>query len=194
MSELQRLWRDLPDLGVEDARAFLAHLTRDPEFLATQILPLLGQVAPAREPHIAAAYGAREASNCLQVFVWPVGAATPIHDHTSWGAYHCVVGSLLEERYVRLDNGAQPNTAHLRKLWQRVWRRVDGASTVGAYEYGIHRVANRGRRPAISIHLYGPRMGLFDGRDYDPARDFVCDRLELNELAPYPTILPHQSG
>ncbi len=26
--------------------------------------------------------------------------------------------------------------------------------------------------------MYGPRMGTFDGRDYDPRRDFVCDRIE----------------
>jgi hypothetical protein len=26
--------------------------------------------------------------------------------------------------------------------------------------------------------MYGPRSGVFDGRDYDPKRDFVCDRLE----------------
>jgi hypothetical protein len=26
------------------------------------------------------------------------------------------------------------------------------------------------------VHLYGPRMGTIDGRDYDPSRDYVCDR------------------
>jgi hypothetical protein len=31
---------------------------------------------------------------------------------------------------------------------------------------------------AISVHLYGPRLGEIDGRDYDPSRDFVCDRRE----------------
>jgi hypothetical protein len=193
VSEFQRLWRDLPELGFEDAPTFLARLAGDPAFLATHILPLLAQVVLAREPAIAATFGTREASNCLQVFVWPAGAATPIHDHTSWGAYHCVVGSLLEERYARLDDGAQPNTARLRRQWRRVWNRADGASTVGAYENGIHRVANAGARPAISVHLYGPRMGAFDGRDYEPSRDFVCDRLELDELAPHPLMVPYLS-
>jgi hypothetical protein len=28
------------------------------------------------------------------------------------------------------------------------------------------------------VHLYGPRLGEIDGRDYDPSRDYVCDRLE----------------
>lgn len=175
------LLRELPQLAFEDAGAFLVRLTREPSFLAGHILPFLVPNTQSPQPYIAASFGTREATNCLQVFVWPSGAATPIHDHTSWGAYHCVVGSLLEQRYVRLDDEQQPNTAHLRKLWQRAWSRGDGTSTVGAYENGIHRVANPSRRPAISVHLYGPRTGVFDGRDYDPSRDFVCDRLEVED-------------
>lgn len=183
LSLLQRL----PELGREDATPFLTQLLREPAFWQAYILPLLAPAAPAREPFIAATFGSRESAPCLQVFVWPAGAATPIHDHTSWGAYHCVVGSLWEERYARLDDAAQPSTAHLRKLWRRVLRRADGASAVGAYEQGIHRVANRSSRLAVSLHLYGPRMGALDGRDYDPARDFVCDRLESDDVMSHPS-------
>ena len=189
-SEWERLWHALPALTFQDASAFLTRLLRHSAFVRSQILPLLEQVTPAQEPYIAASYAAHDATTCLQVFVWPAGAATAIHDHTSWGAYHCAVGSLLEERYARLDDGAQPNTAHLRQVWRRIWRRADGASTVQPYAGGIHRIANPGSRPAVSVHLYGPRMGLFDGRDYDPSRDFVCDRLELEDVAPLSTLWP----
>jgi len=182
-SEFERLYQRLPELAFEEAGAFLAHITHDSSFVIAQLLPLLARVRPAREPYIPVSYGTQETSTCMQVFVWPAGATTPIHDHTSWGAYHCVVGSLLEERYERLDDGAQPSTARLRRMWQRSWRRDDGASMVLPYEKGIHRVVNPGSRPAISVHLYGPRMGILDGRDYDPARDFVCDRLELGAVA-----------
>jgi predicted metal-dependent enzyme (double-stranded beta helix superfamily) len=184
MSAIERFCKHLPTLTFEDAGAALADLASEPAFLGTQILPLLSQVPRLMGPYIAQTYGSQEDSACLQVFVWPAGATTPIHDHTSWGAYHCVVGSLLEERYERLDNGARPNTAHLRKLWRRTWSRQDGVSTLQPYEDGIHRVANPGSRPAISMHLYGPRLGVLDGRDYDPSRDFVCDRLEKERLAP----------
>ncbi len=177
---LSQYFRYLPQLASEDASSFLRHLTHHSGFLATHILPLLAHIKTAREPYIAATFGTREASTCLQVFVWPAHATTTIHDHTSWGAYHCVAGSLLEERYIRLDDGFQPNRAHLRKGWQRIWRQEDGVSAVGAYEQGIHRVANPGRRAAISLHLYGARIGTFDGRDYDPTRDVVCDRLETD--------------
>jgi hypothetical protein len=98
-SEFEHLYRRLPELAGADAPAFLTALVRDPAFVATQILPFLASVAPGREPYIAAGFGMREASACVQVFVWPAGAMTPIHDHTSWGVYHCVAGLLLEERY-----------------------------------------------------------------------------------------------
>ncbi len=187
MSAIERYCNQLPTLTFEDAGTALAHLASKPVFLGAQLLPLLSQVPQSAEPYIAYSYGAQEGSACLQVFVWPVGATTPIHDHTSWGAYYCVFGSLLEERYERLDNGARPNTAHLGKLWRRRWSRQDGASTLQPYERGIHRVANLGSRPAISLHLYGPRLGVLDGRDYDPSRDFVCDRLEIGSLASQPS-------
>jgi len=28
------------------------------------------------------------------------------------------------------------------------------------------------------VHLYGPRLGKVDGRDFDPTCDYVCDRRE----------------
>lgn len=182
MSEFERLYRRLPELEFDESSAFLTQLARDPGFMATQILSSLPYVWSGSEPMITATYGLREASPCLQVFVWPAGATTPIHDHTSWGAYHCVVGTLQEERYERLDDGAQPSTARLRKVWQRPLRKQDGASTVGAYAAGIHRISNTSGRSAISVHLYGPRQGVFDGRDYDPTREFVCDRLEGDDV------------
>jgi hypothetical protein len=187
--ELEHLYRRLPELGAHESSVFLTQLARNPEFVMTQILPSLSHAQSGSEPVIAATYGVRESSPCLQVFVWPAGAATPVHDHTSWGAYYCVVGTLQEERYERLDDGAQPSIARLRKVWQRALRNQDGASTVGAYAAGIHRISNTSGRPAVSVHIYGPRIGVFDGRDYDPKREFVCDRLEVDEARPYPTML-----
>src|SRR5689334_17843726 len=96
--ERERVYRRVPQLAFEDAGAFLGHLV-NPAFVAAQLVPLLAHVPAAHEPYIAFSYGARERATCLQVFVWLAGAATQIHDHTSWGAYYCVVGSLLEQRY-----------------------------------------------------------------------------------------------
>lgn len=185
LSTLQDLLRILPEVRSDDASDYLAQLLHTPAFVAAQIVPLLTHSAPAREPSIAISYGARETSTCLQIFVWPAGAATPIHDHTSWGAYQCVIGALVEQRYERLDAGEQPSTARLRKAWQRTWCGEDDASMVLPYEQGIHRIMNPHSNPAISVHLYGPRLGVFDGRDYDSKRDVVCDRLEYDKEAPF---------
>jgi predicted metal-dependent enzyme (double-stranded beta helix superfamily) len=184
-NDVRDLFHFLPEVGRDEATEFMAQLVHNPAFVATQIVPFLTWAAPARAPSIPMSYGAREASTCLQVFVWPAGATTPIHDHTSWGAYHCVIGSLFEQRYSRFDDGEQPSTARLRKAWQRTWRSEDGTSMVLPYEKGIHRITNPNTSPAISLHMYGPRSGAFDGRDYDPERDFVCDRLEYDTLAPF---------
>ena len=179
-ADLRDLLHILPEIRLDEAPEYMAQLLRNPAFVTAQIVPFVTWVAPACEPSIAISYGAREASTCVQVFVWPAGATTPIHDHTSWGAYQCVIGSLVEQRYERLDDGEQPSIARLRKAWQRSWCSEDGASMVLPYEQGIHRITNPNTFPAISVHMYGPRSGIFDGRDYDPKRDVVCDRLEVD--------------
>jgi hypothetical protein len=89
------------------------------------------------------------------------------------------MGSVLEERYDRLDDRLRPNWARLKKDWQLMWSLEDGISTVLPYDGGIHRIGNPAGEPSISVHLYGPRLGEVDGRDYDPSRDYVCDRREV---------------
>lgn len=64
----------------------------------------------------------------------------------------------------------------MRKAWEQAWREGDETSTVLPYEGGIHRIGNPGEKTAISVHLYGPRVSDIDGRDYDPSREYVCDR------------------
>ena len=76
------------------------------------------------------------------------------------------MGSVLEERYERLDDGSRLHDAHLRKRWQLMWSREDGVSSVLPHDGSIHRVGNPGDCVAISVHLDGLRIGTVDGRDY----------------------------
>jgi predicted metal-dependent enzyme (double-stranded beta helix superfamily) len=174
--------RKLPDpspgLTFQEAPLFLARLV-NPAFLISQIFPLLEEAERAGDWYVAHRHDGPGGSFSLQVFVWPPGSRTKIHDHSSWGAFCCVVGSLVEERYERLDDGSQPDHAHLRKAWRRVWREEDGVSTVLPYEGGIHRVGNPSTSTAISVHLYGPKIGQVDGRDYAPSQNYVCDRMDV---------------
>lgn len=177
--ELEALARLSPELALREARALLGHL-------AGQHATLLRSVnAPAERQAAAQPYVALNCSDeggySLQLFVWPAGASTQIHDHSSWGAFSAVTGELREERFVRLDDATRPNYAHIRGSWRRHWRRDDGASILMPADGGIHRVSNPGSRAVVSVHLYGPPSQI-DGRDYDPLRDYVCDRFEDDAL------------
>ena len=177
-NELQNLCT-LPTVqALPRAAAFLGDLVQNRSFLESHVLPFLEEAQSAEEWYVARRWDGPDGSFSLQVFVWPPGTRTRIHDHSSWGAYACAAGTVLEERYERLDDGSQHEHARLEEVWQLPWSPRDGASTVLPGGGGIHRVGNPYGEAAVSVHLYGPRMGEVDGRDYDPSRDYVCDRLE----------------
>jgi predicted metal-dependent enzyme (double-stranded beta helix superfamily) len=177
--QLQRLSELPTEPALEQAAPFLVHLVEDPGFFEGKIRPLLEEARDAAgDWYVAHSYGGEVHAYSLQVFVWPPGTETKIHDHTSWGVYCCAVGSIFEERYERLDDGSRLDHARLRKTRQRTWSIEDGASSVLPHDEGIHRVGNPGNEVAISVHLYGPRLGEVDGRDYDVSCDYVCDRRE----------------
>ena len=166
------------ELALRRAATFLSYLVKDPDFGDSRILPFLEEARYAEDWYVAHRHDAEDGSFSLQVFVWPPGTRTKVHDHSSWGAYCCAIGSVLEERYERLDDGSRHDHARLKKVWQLLWSSEDGASTVLPGDGGIHRVGNPAESTAISVHLYGPHIEEVDGRDYDPSRDYVCDRRE----------------
>jgi predicted metal-dependent enzyme (double-stranded beta helix superfamily) len=170
---------ELPtELALQQAALFLVRLVKDPAFFEGEIRPLLEQARGAiGDWYVAHSYGGKDQTYSLQVFIWPPSAETKIHDHSSWGVYCCAVGSVLEARYERLDDGSRLDHARLKKIRQRLWSEKDGASSVLPHDGGIHRVGNPGDA-AISVHLYGPRRGDVEGRDYDLSCDYVCDRRE----------------
>jgi predicted metal-dependent enzyme (double-stranded beta helix superfamily) len=177
-NELQALCA-LPTVrALPQAATFLADLVQDHSFLESHVLPFLEEAQSAEEWYVARRWDAPDGSYSLQVFVWPPGTRTMIHDHSSWGAYACAAGTVLEERYERLDDGSRHEYARLEEVWRLLWSPRDGASTVLPGVGGIHRVGNPYGEAAVSVHLYGPRIGEVDGRDYDPSREYVCDRLE----------------
>jgi hypothetical protein len=118
---------DLPtELAIQRSVPLLAHLASDPAFLDACVLPLQPEAGAREEWYVAHTFDGPDGSYSLQIFVWPARTRTQIHDHTSWGAYCCVVGSVLEERYERLDDGSQLEYAHLKEAWQLSWSREDG--------------------------------------------------------------------
>jgi predicted metal-dependent enzyme (double-stranded beta helix superfamily) len=178
-NSLQKLSELPTELALQRASHLLAHLVKDPAFLEAETRPHLEEARSTEgDWYVAKRYEGEDLSYSLQIFVWPPSAETKIHDHSSWGVYCCAVGSVLEERYERLDDGSRLDHAHLKELWQLLWSREDGVSSVLPHDGGIHRIGNPSDSVAISVHLYGPRIEGVDGRDYDLARDYVCDRQE----------------
>ena len=178
-NSLQKLSELPTELALQRASHLLAHLVKDPAFLEAEIRPHLEEARSTEgDWYVAKRYEGEDHSYSLQIFVWPPSTETKIHDHSSWGVYCCAVGSVLEERYERLDDGSRLDYAHLKELWQLMWSREDGVSSVLPHDGGIHRIGNPSDSVAISVHLYGPRIEGVDGWDYDLARDYVCDRQE----------------
>jgi predicted metal-dependent enzyme (double-stranded beta helix superfamily) len=179
LNDLQNLTGLPTDLAVQRAAPYVARLVEDPTFFEVEIRPLLEETGNRRADwYVASKHEGSDRSFSLQVFVWPPGTETKIHDHSCWGVYCCAVGSVREERFERLDDGSRLDHARLKKVWELTWSKEDGASSVLPGDGGIHRVGNPGDRMAISVHLYGPRLEEIDGRDYDPSRDYVCDRMD----------------
>ena len=176
INELRKISELPTEPALRQAVIFLTRLVNNPGFVDSEILPSLQEAKSREDWYVARRYDDEDGAYSLQIFVWPPGTGTRVHDHTSWGAYCCAWGTVLEERYERLDDGSIPGHARLKKAWQLSRGPEDGASTVLPGNGGIHRVGNPGDGPAVSVHLYGPRLGEVDGRDYDPSRDYVCDR------------------
>jgi predicted metal-dependent enzyme (double-stranded beta helix superfamily) len=176
--------QDLPEATtLREAVVLLDRLVEEPSFLDAWIPRLLDEAKQAKGWYVARRIDAPDRSLSVQIFVWPPGTGTRIHDHAAWGALRPVVGSVLERRYERLDDSTVPEHARLNKSWELTWAREDGASTVLPYDGGIHSISNFGDKTAITVHLYGPRQEI-DGRDYDLSRDYVCDRHDDDEPEP----------
>src|SRR5215203_5923194 len=119
-NELEKLSNLSTELALQSAAPFSAHLVREPAFLDACGIPLLQTARIIEDWYVAQRCEGQDGSYSLQVFVWPEGTRTQIHDYTSWGAYSSVVGSMLDER---LDDCSQREHARLKKVWQLSWRR-----------------------------------------------------------------------
>ena len=92
------------------------------------------------------------------VIGWPVGGALELHDHgDSSGAIHVVRGALEEASTNRL----------LRTPLARA--RVGEGESIAFGPDHVHDVVNAGDRPALSIHVYAPRLVSMTFYDHRPA-------------------------
>ncbi len=81
--------------------------------------------------------------------VWQPGQASPVHGHHTWCGYAVLDGALRETLYT-WDEAAE----QARPLRTQA-REAGAVSYVRAGLSAIHRLANEGARPAVSLHVYG---------------------------------------
>ncbi|HEY1635206.1 MAG TPA: cysteine dioxygenase family protein [Acidimicrobiales bacterium] len=108
---------------------------------------------------------------------WFCGGEIDLHDHGgASGAIHVLEGSLLETRGSR----------HGRGLRQRNLRA--GESIAFGSDY-VHDVINIAAEPAVSLHVYGPRLeAMTYYRINDQSGRLIPDRLE--RLEPIAAAMP----
>jgi hypothetical protein len=162
------------------AVTFLTRLLRDRAFLDGYAFPLLKEADEADEWYVAHSWEGKNGSYSLRVFVWPPRTRTQIHDHASWRAYCCAVGSVHEERYERLDDGSRLEHASLKKVWRLSWSPEDGASTLLPGDSGIHGSGTPAPRRRYRCTSTVRGSGRWTATTTTP-RDHVCDRSALKE-------------
>ena len=110
LSKLEELSALPPALALKKVIPVLECLVEDPAFRSSEILPLLEQADRAKEWYVAGTHTGDNRFFSVQIFVWPPGSETKVHDHASWGALRCVVGSIVERalRAPRLRPPAEP--------------------------------------------------------------------------------------
>lgn len=96
--------------------------------------------------------------------VWRPGQATPIHDHSCWGIMGMVQGTLEVVNYDRLDDGTVPNRARLREADTLHVQELDTGAVLPPWNE-IHLIGNRSRETAISLHVYGRDLDVFNVYD-----------------------------
>jgi len=103
-------------------------------------------------------------------FVWGLGQATPIHDHTVWGLVGVLRGAERVEGFRRGPDGRLVATGEAQILKAG---HVDAVSpSIG----DIHRVSNADDGVSVSIHVYGGNIGAVRRATYSPdgtAKPFI---------------------
>jgi hypothetical protein len=159
-NELRKISELPTESALRRAAAFLAHLVKDPAFLGSQVLPLIEEARDREDWHVARRHDAEDGAFSLQVFVWPPGTGTRIHDHSSWGGlllrrWHRARRALRSPRR-RLPSRACPPEEGLAIVVEQRGRSLDGAAR--------RRGHPPGRKPGRESGDLGSPLRAADGR------------------------------
>jgi predicted metal-dependent enzyme (double-stranded beta helix superfamily) len=110
-----------------------------------------------------------ELNHDLAVFLvsWLPNRGTTPHNHKTWAVVVGMEGREREVNWDRLDDGAKPGYADLRRGVERVMTAGDIAL---CYPEDIHSVWNVGSDISMSLHTYGRHINYTGRSEFDPVR------------------------
>jgi hypothetical protein len=90
----------------------------------------------------------------LRLYIFGAGEHTSVHDHTSWGVSGSVFGKLEVVRYLREDDGSNPDQAQLARpehvvLWPGATEKTL------PFDQGIHCTGNPSEGTTLMVSVYG---------------------------------------
>jgi predicted metal-dependent enzyme (double-stranded beta helix superfamily) len=155
--------------------------TPDPRAIVAQVGPLVRQLALAEgwlerkhyECDPEQGFGAHllheEPDHTLAVFVgsWLPGRGAPPHNHGTWAVVAGVEGTERNTFWVRVDDGARPGYAEIRKQREQV---LGPGEVVTFQPDSIHSVVNESDRVSVSLHVYGTHINHTHRFQFDPDR------------------------
>ena len=165
------------DQYVSDLRAITAKET-DPVKITDLIAPLAKKFAqsPAlsrpeyRECDDRQGFGVHllheEPNHDLAVFLvsWLPNRGTTPHNHKTWAVVVGIEGQEEEINYDRVDDGAMPGYADLKRSGKQVMTAGDIAR---CYPEHIHSVWNVGKDISMSLHTYGRHINYTGRSEFD---------------------------
>jgi predicted metal-dependent enzyme (double-stranded beta helix superfamily) len=184
------------DQYVQDLRTITAEET-DPERITERVAPLAKTLAntpgwfrpefrDCDEQQGFSLHILHEEPNYdLAVFLisWLPDRGTLPHNHKTWAVVVNMEGEEQEISYERLDDGAKPGFADLKRGEAHVMK---GGDVARCYPEHIHSAWNVGKGVAISLHTYGRHINYTGRSEFDPEKKIekpLVLKIEEGELA-----------
>jgi predicted metal-dependent enzyme (double-stranded beta helix superfamily) len=166
------------DTLVHDLRAITGSAATEHEIL-TRVRPLAKRMAAdpgwMRPEHYVCdeeqGFGVHvlheEPDHTLAVFAlaWLPGRGAPPHNHGTWAVVAGVDGAETNTMWKRLDDGARPGYAELRRSGSKKIRPGDVYILTSD---AIHSVTNETERATLSLHIYGKHLNYTGRSRFDP--------------------------
>jgi len=166
------------DQYVQDLRTITGEET-DPVRITDRVAPLAKKFAQSpgwlrpehRECDAEQGFGVHllheEPNHDLAVFVlsWLPNRGTTPHNHKTWAVVVGMEGQEQEVNWDRLDDGAKPGYADLKRGEAHV---MTAGEVARCYPEHIHSVWNVGKDISMSLHTYGRHINYTGRSEFDP--------------------------